>query len=517
MDNPDQRQDVSVSEQTTRKNSIDREREYSSRQVKEIRHYEGKTNDQPSTQESKRARRKAKKDRKRHARLNRIDATMPVRHIPPLKNFHHQIPPGCPQPPLPERFERNQFSTFRQNTTRYDVRTRNDGYMSRRQNYTQPSRDSRRDDYDHYQSRNWNHRKRRPTSPHHRFNHYKRPRFTHRRHDDSNDLSHLIHRRYDDPKDLPPPIHLRYDDSNNLSPIHRRYDDSNDLWRYDDSNDLSPSIHRRYDSNFSPTPIRSSESPEPISSIKESIKHQRIINTQFASQSYLKTANVNSVYLEDPPPKLLVLDLNGTLVYRDNAKRNIILRPHMKKFMKYIFDSNSFFVMVWSSAQPINVDKMVKAAFGQYEKKLVAKWTRKHLNLSDQDYHQKVETIKDLEKVWEELNNRNSTDLPQIIWDQTNTILIDDSCLKAKLQPYNAIHLPDFDDERCKSKNDHELYNVIGYLRKLHNQSNVSAYIKDYPYTPNDNQNSSMSRDYPKNNNDLENEKKERTNNCVTS
>ncbi|GES84634.1 HAD-like protein [Rhizophagus clarus] len=322
MDNPDQRKDVSTSEQPVRRNSVNRER---FRQVKDERYY----------RERNRIRNKAKRDRRRQAKLNATSVQHNI-HKPQNKpqNFQRQISPGYLHRPSPERFGRNH----RSNRYDYDVRTRNDGYTTRRQNYTQSSRmsGSRRGHY--YRSD-----RKRSLSPY-----------------SSNTRSCDSSRRY----------------NNSPSPYHRR---------------------------------RSPESPGPTSSIKEPIIR---INTQFASSSYLGKASEVTKSLKDPLPKLLVLDLNGTLVYRANGKRDIILRPFMSRFMKYIFDSsNNFAVMVWSSAQPKNVDKMVRAAFGQYEENLVAKWTRKHLNLSDQDYHQKVETIKDLEKVWKELNKSKITTL----------------------------------------------------------------------------------------------------------
>jgi hypothetical protein len=434
MDNLDQRRDFSASEQNVKSSSVRSDREKDQRDKKRIR-------------------RKARRERKRQARSNETSVQHNMRKS---QNFQLQIPPLYHRS-SPERYERNQYSKQidnRSNTTRYnyDARTRNDGYTTRLQNHTQSTRTPslRRDRY--IRNRYFDKRRSRP--------HYSNYNKSNTRVCDSS-------RRYNK---SPSPIRHRIlsESSGSTSSIKERY---------------TSSIKERYTSSIKEQST-SSIKERSTSSIKEPIIR---INTQFASSSYLVKAD-ETHSLKDPLPKLLVLDLNGTLVYRDNAKRDIILRPHMERFMKYIFDSsNNFAVMVWSSAQPKNVDKMVRAAFGSYEKKLVAKWTRKHLNLSDQDYYQKVDTIKDLEKVWRELNNNKPTTFPQIVWDQTNTILIDDSYLKAKLQPYNAIHLPDFDDERCKSRKDHELYNVIDYLRILHNQSNVSAYIKNFPYTsPND-------------------------------
>ncbi|CAG8460626.1 10264_t:CDS:1 [Acaulospora colombiana] len=210
------------------------------------------------------------------------------------------------------------------------------------------------------------------------------------------------------------------------------------------------------------------------------------------SMKYMHTALIPSIKVEKSLPKLIVLDLNGTLIFRTCSDiEKAILRPYIKDFMDYIF-SGGFSVMVWSSAQPKNVKKMVKATFGHHETKLIDVWTRDKFSLSFQQYHQKCLTIKDLEKVWKELNSdsslkpclelRSESPNTSVVWDQTNTILIDDSLLKAQLQPFNSIHLLEFNERLAFSRNDSELKDVIPYLEKLRHQTNVSAYIRDFPY-----------------------------------
>ncbi|CAG8525252.1 17005_t:CDS:1 [Acaulospora morrowiae] len=210
------------------------------------------------------------------------------------------------------------------------------------------------------------------------------------------------------------------------------------------------------------------------------------------SERYMRTALVPSIEAEKPLPKLIVFDLNGTLIFRTCSDiEKAILRPYIKEFMDYIF-SGGFSVMVWSSAQPNNVKKMVKAAFGPHEVKLIDVWNRDQFSLTFRQYHRKTLTIKDLDKVWKKLNsnrvpkpylNAKSTSFPaSIVWDQTNTILIDDSKLKAQLQPFNSIHLLEFNESLALSGRDCELRDVIPYLETLKCQTNVSAYIKNSPY-----------------------------------
>ncbi|CAG8579939.1 7605_t:CDS:1 [Acaulospora colombiana] len=256
------------------------------------------------------------------------------------------------------------------------------------------------------------------------------------------------------------------------------------------------------------------------------------------SKKYLEILSRKSVRLSKPTPKLIVLDLNSTLLHRSKKKRTRgTLRPYLKEFLQYLFDSTEgtsenfdFSVMVWSSARPQTVDALVDKAFGRYRSRLVAIWSRKKFGLNEHAYHRKVSVIKDLETVWDELNrHHNNHDgssseslndgiytsitfspsttprsvpstnniiemLPQAIdldtinntsshiWDQTNTILIDDSPSKAVLQPYNAIHLLPFDSPRRQLAKDKELLNIIKYLEFLKYQDNISAYMKEHAY-----------------------------------
>jgi hypothetical protein len=69
------------------------------------------------------------------------------------------------------------------------------------------------------------------------------------------------------------------------------------------------------------------------------------------------------------PRKLLILDLNGTLLVRSQAG-SPHPRPYMPSLRDYLFDSRTrkwLDVMVWSSAQTRNVEKMVRRCFFDVE------------------------------------------------------------------------------------------------------------------------------------------------------
>ncbi|KAF9358651.1 hypothetical protein BGX26_001216 [Mortierella sp. AD094] len=211
--------------------------------------------------------------------------------------------------------------------------------------------------------------------------------------------------------------------------------------------------------------------------------------------SYIPLASQEPVRLEKPQKLLVILDLNGTLFHRsEDRKRTLLPRPHLNIFLKFLFENCR--VMVWSSARAVSVNGMIKAGFGPRGGQLDRVWNREHFRLHSTDYHRKVLTLKDLEFVWEEIEvERQSATAEELMegnkygmhYDQTNTVLIDDSIHKSQLQPYNRIVLTDYDLQRYKSGTDIELLKVRYYLEQLTMQQNVSAYIKRHPFDPTDN------------------------------
>lgn len=138
--------------------------------------------------------------------------------------------------------------------------------------------------------------------------------------------------------------------------------------------------------------------------------------------------------------------------------------------------------MVWSSAQPDNVRMMVRALFSPLQKAaLLALWGRDTLGLTKQQFSMKTQVYKRLERVWD-----GEYKIPHseqgCAWDQTNTMLLDDSALKAKGQPWNHVEVPEFLGAAIELKQDRALYAVVGYLDEARWNGNVSAFIKAVPF-----------------------------------
>lgn len=141
-----------------------------------------------------------------------------------------------------------------------------------------------------------------------------------------------------------------------------------------------------------------SRTPSPIPALKS------------PSPSYLDTSLEPST-TDDPARKLLILDMNGTLVFRSahtrreyhrpkfpgdappplRPLRTVHARPYLGSFTAYLFHTQTrqwLDTMVWSSAQPHSVADMVDKCFGERKGGLVAVWARDTLGLSDFDYRE---------------------------------------------------------------------------------------------------------------------------------
>ncbi|THU91292.1 hypothetical protein K435DRAFT_674332 [Dendrothele bispora CBS 962.96] len=179
------------------------------------------------------------------------------------------------------------------------------------------------------------------------------------------------------------------------------------------------------------------------------------------SPSYLSMSSQPSTRLSNPGDarKLIILDLNGTLLYRAPPKsrdlyprkrgrdpryivtrplRTVYARPYIPSFRKYLFHPETrkwLDVMVWSSAQPHSVEDMVGRVFGK-NSGLIAVWARDTLGLNKAAYSSHLHSHSDSG------HHRR----PYLHSAQT-TLLLDDSPLKARLQPWNHFCVPEYSRE----------------------------------------------------------------------
>ncbi|KAB5575929.1 HAD-like domain-containing protein, partial [Coniochaeta sp. 2T2.1] len=210
------------------------------------------------------------------------------------------------------------------------------------------------------------------------------------------------------------------------------------------------------------------------------------------SEVYLLRASLLPRTLPLPQPLLVIIDLNGTLLYRPNshkAPRHFVLRPGAAEFLSFCLSSTqtqtSFKVMIWSSARPANVAAMLdKLPLTKSQRSdLVAVWGRDKFGLSPEDYTRRVQCYKRLTKVWADPLKDRTEEAGGWVkggWSQGNTVLIDDSKEKARSEPYNAVEIPEFRGDMTEDV----LPRVRGYLEGLARQADVSTYMRVSPFKP---------------------------------
>jgi hypothetical protein len=204
-----------------------------------------------------------------------------------------------------------------------------------------------------------------------------------------------------------------------------------------------------------------------------------------SSADYCERASKLPASAKSRQTLLVILDLNGTLVYRPNRRKphKIIRRTDLNWFLDQLFAEHK--VMIWSSAKRDNVNKMIQPVLTSNQRSLlVAKWTREDLGLRHADFNKNVQVFKQLSKVWsnEQIQMRHPNYAEGGRWGQHNTVLLDDSALKAAAEPYNLIEVPEFDGTVWDE--DPTLMEVWHYLKVLRGFQDVSAYMRLNPFVP---------------------------------
>ncbi|KAK6350722.1 hypothetical protein TWF718_003907 [Orbilia javanica] len=211
------------------------------------------------------------------------------------------------------------------------------------------------------------------------------------------------------------------------------------------------------------------------------------------TEDYLLTARTPTKLVNNPTKRklLVILDLNGTLLCRTRMlngcrdKYNPWPRTNLPPFLDYIFREHH--VVVFSSAMQGTILNLLKATMPrEHRSKILRIFTREDMDIPRKYFKLKVSTFKRLSMVWDVLTDQNSD------WefDQTNTVLMDDSTEKASSEPYNHLLVPEYTVDIHNAGGDGALGNIAGYLEEVRRWENISSYIRENPFN--------KDRDYPK-------------------
>ncbi|KAH6626837.1 hypothetical protein B0J18DRAFT_396132 [Chaetomium sp. MPI-SDFR-AT-0129] len=201
---------------------------------------------------------------------------------------------------------------------------------------------------------------------------------------------------------------------------------------------------------------------------------------EYLEQAALPPANP----LSKPQPLLVVLDLNGTVIYRKGHKKGsgqFSLRPFAQTFLELCLDRHH--LVIWSSARPETVRAICAQLFSRvHRKRILAIWARDRFGLTTADYNLRTQCYKRLTRVWADpvIAGGHPRAAKGGRWSQANTVLIDDSIEKARSEPHNAVTLPEFNGNVDEKPLVLEL--VAEYLQTLALQKDVSAYIRAQPF-----------------------------------
>lgn len=205
------------------------------------------------------------------------------------------------------------------------------------------------------------------------------------------------------------------------------------------------------------------------------------------SPAYTMRASFMPKRREYPGPLLVVVDLNGTVLHRPDRRNSarFLSRRYAQPFVTYCVET--FWVVIWSSAKPENVKRMVDQLLTPDSlKQVVAVWGRDKFGLTDADYRARTQCYKRLTTLWNDpliksAYPRTRKGFEGGSWNQGNTVLIDDSTEKARSEPHNAITLPEFTGQGDEAVD--VLPKVHDYLNELCYQEDVSAYMRAHPFT----------------------------------
>jgi hypothetical protein len=111
---------------------------------------------------------------------------------------------------------------------------------------------------------------------------------------------------------------------------------------------------------------------------------------------------------------------------------------------------------------------------------LIAIWARDRLGLTPAEYATRTQCYKRLSMLWDDpdIAAAHPDAANGAKWDQSNTVLVDDSLEKARAQPHNLVQIPKFDGQ----PNDDVLPQVQSLLDILASQADVSRYLRRNPF-----------------------------------
>ncbi|KAK6261755.1 hypothetical protein QUC31_007571 [Theobroma cacao] len=277
------------------------------------------------------------------------------------------------------------------------------------------------------------------------------------------------------------------------------------LCKYPDQKDVEIETNMK---EFIPSPSNLAVTKDDVA-LKATVKENNLSRTLYPS--------LERICISHPKKKLLVLDLNGILVdvaqkpgeFKPDIRlsgKGVFKRPFCDDFLEFCF--RTFNVGIWSSRIKKNVKRLVAFLMKKWRRNLLFCWlflycingfmlciTYWYHDVSFMQHRKqctitKFKTIEDKKKplVLKELSKLWGRHSPNVPWekgeyDESNTLLLDDSPYKALHNPANTAVFPypyqyrDTKDSSLGCGGD-----IRTYLEGLAAAENVQKYVEQNPF-----------------------------------
>ncbi|KAK9051442.1 hypothetical protein SSX86_028069 [Deinandra increscens subsp. villosa] len=192
--------------------------------------------------------------------------------------------------------------------------------------------------------------------------------------------------------------------------------------------------------------------------------------------------------------KLLVLDVNGLLVdilaNPDEAhkpdtiigSKAVFKRPYCDEFLKFCFER--FSVGIWTSRTRRNIKGVLDFLMRDTQHQLLFCWDQSHCTGTGYNTIEntgKPLVLKELKKLWEKQDRNLPWD--RGVYDESNTLLLDDSPYKAlRNPPYTAIFPYSYSYSNAHDNGLGPNGDLRNYLERLAASDNVQKFIEQNPF-----------------------------------
>jgi NLI interacting factor-like phosphatase len=209
--------------------------------------------------------------------------------------------------------------------------------------------------------------------------------------------------------------------------------------------------------------------------------HEHDMNSEFEYIMLSRLANsLNNINMKHSPKKLLILlDMNGTIIYRSAIPVPISNRKPDFEFnhKKYYIRENVFCLFNWLADAVDYIDFALYTSMRRQNAVPCLSYlfkydstVKKKIYIYDQPFNKKDydgdkpwSMMRDLPRIWSLKGS------PGYGYNDCNTIMIDDSFHKMREYPFNVLLIPEYNEQSIQTGYDNNLLKLIDCLSYIRN------------------------------------------------